>query len=165
MSVGTTPRPHGSNMSGTKRSPPSRTSTGRSICRAPSSLPMPEISWPGGAVGKLERAGAPARELSGDRQRAVAALRDASGILSASLERDASNDDARMHLAEAWGELGDLYGRIRPVNCGLLSDAYRRAIAATAPLKTDYPAGAMFDMAELRTHVNAQMGGCAVHAR
>jgi hypothetical protein len=95
----------------------------------------------------------------------VAALRDASGILSASLERDASNDDARMHLAEAWGELGDLYGRIRPVNCGLLSDAYRRAIAATAPLKTDYPAGAMFDMAELRTHVNAQMGGCAVHAR
>jgi non-specific serine/threonine protein kinase/serine/threonine-protein kinase len=116
-------------------------------------------------VAKLEMAAAPALELSGDRQRAVAALRDASGILSASLERDASNDDARMHLAEAWGELGDLYGRIRPVNCGLLSDAYRRAIAATAPLKTDYPAGAMFDMAELRTHVNAQMGGCAVHAR
>ena len=111
-------------------------------------------------VAKLEMAAAPALELSGDRQRAVAALRDAIGILSAALERDASNDDARMHLAEAWGELGDLDGRIRPVNCGILSDAYRRAIAATAPLKADYPAGAMFDMGELRIHVDAQLNNC-----
>jgi hypothetical protein len=111
-------------------------------------------------VAKLEMAAAPALELSGDRQRAVAALRDAIGIFSAALERDASNDDARMHLAETWGELGDLYGRIRPVNCGLLSDAYRRAIAATAPLKSDYPAGAMFDMGELKAHANAQLSNC-----
>ena len=111
-------------------------------------------------VAKLEMAAAPALELSGDRQRAVAALRDATGILSAALERDASNDDARMHLAETWSELGDLYGRIRPVNCGLRSDAYRRAIAATVPLKSDYPAGAMFDMGSLRTHVDAQLNDC-----
>jgi non-specific serine/threonine protein kinase/serine/threonine-protein kinase len=111
-------------------------------------------------VAKLEMAAAPALELSGDRKRAIATLRDAIGILSAALERDASDDDARMHLAEAWGELGDLYGRIRPVNCGLLSDAYHRAIAATAPLKADYPAGAMFDMGELRTRVAAQLNNC-----
>jgi non-specific serine/threonine protein kinase/serine/threonine-protein kinase len=112
-------------------------------------------------VAKLEMAAAPALELSGDRQRAVAALRDAIGIFSAALERDASNDDARMHLAETWGELGDLYGRIRPVNCGLLSDAYRHAIAATAPLKSDYPAGAEFDMATLRARVEVQLNNCA----
>jgi hypothetical protein len=111
-------------------------------------------------VAKLEVSAAPALELSGDRQRAVAALRDAIAIFSAALERDASDDDVRMHLAEAWGELGDLYGRIRPVNCGLLSDAYRRAIAATAPLKADYPAGAMFDMGELRARVDAQLNNC-----
>jgi non-specific serine/threonine protein kinase/serine/threonine-protein kinase len=111
-------------------------------------------------VAKLEMAAAPALELSGNRRRAVAALRDAIGIFSAALERDASNDDARMHLAETWGELGDLYGRTRPVNCGLLSDAYGRAISATAPLKADYPAGAMFDMGALRTRVDAQLNNC-----
>jgi hypothetical protein len=93
-------------------------------------------------------------------RRPVAALRDAIGIFSAALERDASNDDARMHLAETWAEPGDLHGRIRPVNRGLLSDAYRRAIAATAPLKADYPAGATFDMGDLRIQVNAQLNNC-----
>ena len=111
-------------------------------------------------VAKLEMVSAPTLDASGKPRRAIAALRDAIGIFSAALERDASNADARMHLAEAWSSLGDLYGRIRPVNCGLLSDAYRRAIAATAPLKSDYPAGAMFDMGELRTHVNAQLNNC-----
>ena len=111
-------------------------------------------------VAKLEMTAAPAVELSGDRKRAVAALRDAIGILSAALERDASDDDARMHLAEAWGELGDLYGRVRPVNCGLRADAYRRAIAATGPLKADYPAGATFDMASLRARIAAQRNNC-----
>jgi hypothetical protein len=37
-------------------------------------------------------------------RRPVAALRDAIGIFSAALERDASHDYALMHLAEAWSE-------------------------------------------------------------
>jgi non-specific serine/threonine protein kinase/serine/threonine-protein kinase len=115
-------------------------------------------------VAKTEMVSAPTLE-AGNRQRAVAALRDAIAILSAALERDSSNADARMHLAEAWSNLGDLYGRIQPVNCALRADAYRHASGAIAAVKSDYPEGAAFNMGELRTHVNAQMVGCAVHAR
>jgi tetratricopeptide (TPR) repeat protein len=116
-------------------------------------------------VAKVEMVSAPTLDASGNRQRAVAALRDAIGIFSAALERDTSNADARMHLAEAWSNLGDLYGRSQPGNCALRADAYRHASGAIAAVKSDYPEGAAFNMGELRTHVNAQMGGCAVHAR
>ena len=38
--------------------------------------------------------------------------------------------------------------------------ALLRSIAATAPLKSDYPAGTMFDMGTLRTRVAAQLDNC-----
>ena len=112
-------------------------------------------------VAKVEMVSAPTLDASGKPQRAIAALRDAIGIFSAALERDASNADARMHLAEAWSNLGDLYGRIQPGNCALRTDAYRRASAAIAAVKSDYPAGAIFNMGELRIHVAAQLNNCA----
>ena len=112
-------------------------------------------------VAKVEMVSAPTLYACGKPQRAVAALRDAIGIFSAALVRDTSNDDARMHLAEAWSNLGDLYGRIQPGNCALRTDAYRHASAAIAAVKSDYPEGANFNMGELRIHVNAQMNDCA----
>ena len=111
-------------------------------------------------VGKVEMVSAPTLVASGNPQRAVAALRDAIGIFSAALQRDASNADARMHLAEAWSNLGDLYGRIQSGNCALRADAYRHASSAIAAVKSDYPEGATFNMGELRIHVNAQLNNC-----
>jgi non-specific serine/threonine protein kinase/serine/threonine-protein kinase len=111
-------------------------------------------------VAKLEMVSAPTLDASGKPQRAIAALRDAIGIFSAALERDASNADARMHLAEAWSNLGDLYGRIQRGNCALRADAYRHASAAIAAVKSDHPAGAIFNMGELRIHVAAQLNNC-----
>src|ERR1017187_7462967 len=111
-------------------------------------------------VAKVEMVSAPTLDASGKPQRAIAALRDAIGIFSAALERDASNADARMHLAEAWSNLGDLYGRIQPGNCALRADAYRHASAVIAAVKSDHPAGANFNMGQLRIHVAGQLDNC-----
>jgi tetratricopeptide (TPR) repeat protein len=111
-------------------------------------------------VAKLEMVSASTLELAGSQQGAIAALRDAIGVFSAAIARDASNDDARVHLAQTWSDLGDLHARILPGNCTLSDDAYRHAAAALAAVQADYPAGAILDMGKLRVHIDWQLKRC-----
>jgi non-specific serine/threonine protein kinase/serine/threonine-protein kinase len=62
-------------------------------------------------IGKLKMTAAPASEAAGDRKLAIQYMRDAIAIFQEALQRDATNDDARFHLAQTWSNLGDTYWR------------------------------------------------------
>jgi eukaryotic-like serine/threonine-protein kinase len=111
-------------------------------------------------IGKLEMTETETVELVCNPRSAAEGLQDAMSIFADALKLDPTNDDVRVHMAQAGLTSGDLQVRIAHGRWSAGMEAYRQALQVAYAVKDDYPATSVFNMRELRATLKNRISAC-----